>query len=142
MQVHYMSSGILFVIALLSACVSSAPSVSFGNTTAFVEVADSAEEWQRGLMFRDSLPEGTGMLFVFPDEAPRSFWMKNTRMPLDIIFISANMTVVDVQTMEPCAADPCASYKSAAPAKYALEASKGFANRKGIKAGDIAAISK
>lgn len=128
------------MLIFLSACVSQ-QAVSFENVSVSVEIADTPEEWQRGLMYRDSLPESSGMLFAFPDEAPRSFWMKSTKIPLDIIFISASMTVVDVQAMEPCSKDPCVSYRSAAPAKYALEVNKGFAERNGIRTGHMAGIN-
>ena len=133
---------LLLLLIGISGCVSAASytSILIGNATIKAEVADSPGEMQRGLMFRSFLGEGQGMLFVFPDEAYRSFWMKNTKIPLDILFISANLTVVDIQAMEPCLADPCPNYPSRAPAKYALEVNKGFAERYGIRAGMLVSL--
>lgn len=133
---------VLFLAILLAACVSAEQvQVRFDSITVSAELADSPEEWQLGLMNRKSLAENKGMLFAFSDEARRSFWMKNTLMPLDVIFISANLTVVDVQTMEPCSEEPCRLYPSAAPAKYALEVNKGFAKKHDIAAGDKVEIT-
>jgi len=127
----------LLLIVLASACVSASDTayVALGNATVSAEVADSPEERARGLMDRETLGENAGMLFAFPDEAPRSFWMKNTKIALDIIFISSNFIIVGVQTMEPCE-EPCKLYVSLAPAQYALEVNRGFAEAQNIKVGD------
>ncbi|PSP55412.1 hypothetical protein BRC82_05590 [Halobacteriales archaeon QS_1_67_19] len=103
-----------------------------------LEVADSPEERAEGLMFRESLPENHGMVFVYEDAAPRSFWMKNTLLPLDMIFIAENGTVLNVEHADP---EPNASdeeltrYQSDGPAKYVIELEQGFANRTGVEAG-------
>lgn len=133
---------LLTAVIILSACVSQSSSalVSVGNATIAAEIADSPQEWSIGLMNRSSLPEGSGMLFVFPDEQPRSFWMKNTLIPLDIIFVSSNLTVLDVASAEPCRADPCPIYSSEAPAMYVLEVGAGFAEAHGVKYDDIIEI--
>ena len=67
-----------------------------GPVQFFAEVVNTPAGRQKGLMFRESLPEKTGMLFVFPDEAQRSFWMRNTLIPLDMIFIRADKTVLGI----------------------------------------------
>jgi uncharacterized membrane protein (UPF0127 family) len=93
-----------------------------GEIPLTVEIADTDKERARGLMFREKLEEGSGMLFVFEDEAPRGFWMKNTLIPLDIVFLDRQKKVVSfVEKMEPCVSDPCPSYVSEKPAMYALE---------------------
>ena len=133
---------LLAFILFISACVSSDVAyVTFGNATISAEVADSQEERQRGLMNKDYLAPNTGMLFIFPDEAPRSFWMKNTKIPLDIIFIPSNFTIADIQSMEPCLEEPCKLYVSKEAAKYALEVNKGFAEKHGTKIGARMEIS-
>ena len=101
-----------------------------------VEIADSFEERTKGLMFREFLNENSGMLFVFDDEDYRSFWMKNTLITLDIIFISENFEIVDIKYAVPCKEDPCVSYKSSKPAKYVLEVNGNFTIRNNIKIDD------
>ena len=79
-------------------------------------------------MYRDAVPEGTGMLFVFDREALRSFWMQNTYVALDVAFIDANFTIVDIQQMEPETTD---IHDGARPAMFALEVRQGVVRRKG-----------
>ena len=67
------------------------------------------------------------MLFIFQQERPQSFWMKNTLIPLDMIFISADLVIVDITTMNPCKTDPCPDYTSKQPARYCLEVNAGYA---------------
>ena len=111
-----------------------------GETLATVslEIANSPSERRRGLMYRESLPAGHGMVFVYDDAAPRSFWMKNTRIPLDMVFVSANGTVLNVEhaDVQPNASDSeLASYRSEGAAQYVVEVNRGFANRTGVEAG-------
>ncbi len=100
-----------------------------------VEIADNATAHAKGLMGRKSLGENEGMLFVFNKSSYLSFWMFNTTIPLDAIFISSNGTVVDVDEMEPCGLNifNCTSYESLRPAKYVLEVNKGFSKKNSIK---------
>lgn len=86
-----------------------------------VEIADTDELRQRGLMFRENLDENKGMLFFFDHVGTHSFWMKNTLIPLDLIWISEDKKVVDIQTLQPCKKDPCPSYTPANNSKYVLE---------------------
>ncbi|MBI2102176.1 DUF192 domain-containing protein [Candidatus Woesearchaeota archaeon] len=101
-----------------------------------VEIADDSDEIEKGLMFRGKLNEDAGMLFVFGDNAVRTFWMKNTLIPLDMIFIDGNFEIVEIRHAVPCWAEPCALYKSAKPAKYVLEVNENFAIRNRISLGD------
>lgn len=107
-----------------------------GTVDFAIEVADSEEERARGLMFRNNLDPDYGMLFVFPKEAQVAFWMKNTFIPLDMLFIDADMTIMGIAHATPCEADPCQTYPSGAPAQYVLEINGGLAEEKNIKAGD------
>lgn len=103
--------------------------LKIGNQTITVEIADSPEKAAQGLMYRQSLPEGTGMLFIFQDEKVRSFWMKNTFVPLSIGYFNAKKELIDIQDMEPAASTmqiDFPTYQSKAPAQYALEVPKGW----------------
>ncbi|MGB9848024.1 MAG: DUF192 domain-containing protein [Minisyncoccia bacterium] len=112
------------------------------NLKVEVEVAETLWEQARGLMGRQSLAEDEGMLFVFSDEAPRRFWMKNTFIPLDLIFISAEKKIVEIKpSFEPCVEDPCPIYQSQLPAKYVLEVNGGFCERHNIRVGDELELS-
>lgn len=108
---------------------------SFGERAEMeVEIADSPEEQQRGLMERTALDENAGMLFVFDGEQPRSFTMRNTLIPLSIAFIDAEGIIVNIQDMQPLTDGP---YLSGAPARYALEANQGFFANRSIGVGDV-----
>jgi uncharacterized membrane protein (UPF0127 family) len=75
-----------------------------------IEIADTFASRQQGLMNRSSLQQDAGMLFVFDTPGSYGFWMKNTLIPLDIIWMDENFVVVDTATMTPCTADPCPTY--------------------------------
>lgn len=140
---------LIFSIVLIAGCVGqqgySAPefaTITIETATLPVavqaEIADSEQERATGLMNRASLAPSAGMLFVFEDgEQTRHFWMKNTLVPLDILFISAEKKVVDIQTMVPCATEPCPLYTSRAHSAYALEVNAGFALENGVNVGDV-----
>ena len=100
-----------------------------------VEIADAPDEQAMGLMNRTALGENRGMLFVFPSEEQRSFWMKNTLIPLSIAYIDAEARIVDIQDMKALDDDP-PHYVSAEPALHALEVNKGFFDERGVKVGD------
>jgi len=101
-----------------------------------VEIASTPEAWQRGLMFRESLPEDQGMLFLFPQATGSPFWMKNTRIPLSIAFADQNGKILRMLDMEPCKADPCPSYYPGVAYRQALEVNRGWFQRHGVKEGD------
>ncbi len=113
------------------------PSVCVDNSCVVVEVADTPAERQWGLMNRSKLAEDAGMIFVFEEMGIHSFWMKNTLIPLDVIWIGDNLHVMEVQSMSPCAQDPCPLYTPAWPAKYVLEVNAGWAEKKGIGPGEL-----
>ena len=99
-----------------------------------VEVVDTPEKRRLGLMYRNELPEFSGMLFLFPQEQPLSFWMKNTPLPLDIIYINADYTIVSIaENTRPYSETPIPSKH---PAKYVLEVNGGFCHSQAIVAGD------
>jgi uncharacterized membrane protein (UPF0127 family) len=103
-----------------------------------IEIADDEDLRAQGLMFRDHLTSGAGMLFFFPTEGEYPFWMKNTRIPLDIIWIDANRRIAHVKhEVPPCHVPDCPSYPPNAMAKYVLEIAGGEAMKHGLKAGDV-----
>lgn len=107
--------------------------VIFGADTVTAEVARTDEERGRGLMNRESLGPDAGMLFIFPEQSVRSFWMQNTYIPLDIAFMDREFLVVDIQQMEPMSTT---SHTSRAPAMYALEVNQGWFEAHGVRVGD------
>lgn len=101
-----------------------------------VEVARTPEEQAQGLMYRESLPPRTGMIFLFTDGGAHHFWMKNTMIPLDIIWIDRDGKVLFVSAdTPPCRSDPCPNYGPEAPAPTVLEIAGGMAAREGIRIG-------
>lgn len=90
-----------------------------------VEVAETTRERAKGLMDREELCNDCGMFFIFEEEDFHGFWMKNTLISLDMIFINANLEIVKVLHAEPCEADPCQSYASEEKALYVLETNLG-----------------
>ena len=104
-----------------------------------VEVADAPEERTRGLMFRESLPEDQGMLFVFEQEAQHSFWMRDTLIPLSIAFIEGEGDIIDIQDMEPLDET---YHKAEEPYLYAIEANGGWFDRNGIGIGSGVRIAR
>lgn len=109
-----------------------------------VEVADTYKKRQRGLMQRDTLEEKEGMLFIFKDnEKGWSIWMKNILIPLDIIFISKELRVINyVKGAEPCKASQCTDYYPERPARYVLEVNAGFIERYGVEVGSLIEITQ
>jgi uncharacterized membrane protein (UPF0127 family) len=108
-------------------------------TSLDIEIADDVYSTQSGLMYRSSMDNNQGMLFIFPDTNNRSFYMKNTQIPLDIIFISENKTIVSIQKN----AEPMneTSLPSEAPAKYVLEVNAGLSDTWSLEKGDIIEFS-
>lgn len=98
------------------------------------ELAVTDEERQRGLMFREKLLPDQGMLFVFEEEGLYSFWMKNTLISLDMLWINKDRRIVHIaRNVPPCKEDPCPSYSPERPGLYVLELAAGAADRIGFK---------
>lgn len=136
---------------LLTACGPKAITLSSydGSNTATVtvEIADSVKERDKGLMNRAKLEQDKGMLFIFPESGMLKFWMKNTQIPLEVLFFDDAGAFVNAVQMTPCKADPCPQYKAQALSKFALEVTPDFRKTNGIGVGwkldseAIAAIS-
>lgn len=118
--------------------------ISENETFSFnVEIADEPAEREKGLMFRDNLDEDSGMFFIFDDAKILNFWMKNTLIPLDIIFIDENFKIINIaENVEPCIEKNvvCPAYFSQLPAKYVLEISGSRAEELGIKPADEVSV--
>lgn len=111
--------------------------VNIGNGTVNAGVADTQPKQIRGLMFRESLPENGGMLFVFPGEGRYGMWMMNVSIPLDIIWLDKDKKVIYIkEAAQPCGALAiCPSYSPESDAKYVLETNSGYAKRHKIDLG-------
>ena len=131
---------IIFFMNFLNGCSNISNGVSIKNANAItkvnVEIADDNNERSKGLMFRENLSMNAGMLFIFDLEENRTFWMKNTLFPLDIIFINKDLKIVDIKYAIPCKKEPCELYKSSKPAKYVLEVNGNFTSKNKIDVGD------
>lgn len=98
-----------------------------------IEIADNDLERSQGLMYRKSMEENQGMLFIMEKEELQSFWMLNTEIPLDMIFVDQNLTIVSIQKdIMPRSLEPTSSVY---PAKYVVEVIAGFSNKHGLKEG-------
>ena len=128
---------VLLALSLLCGCSHYGPSVVLRDTRFAVEIADDPGEQQLGLMYRDSMPDEQGMLFIFQQDIPRSFWMKNTRITLDILYFDSARKLVSMhQNVPPCRTPQCPSYKSIKPVRYVLELNGGIASRLEVTLGD------
>jgi uncharacterized membrane protein (UPF0127 family) len=115
--------------------------VCFGSECFTVELALTPEQQSRGLMGRESLGPDKGMLFVFQEEGPHPFWMKNTLIPLDMVWMDSQGIVVFLaQDVQPCKADPCPAVNPSRNARYVLEVNGGTAERIGLEEGERAII--
>ena len=111
--------------------------VIFGTDTVLAEVASLPDQRAQGLMDRDSVPDGTGMLFVFPTVEERSFWMKDTRVSLDVAFFDEAYRIIAIKQMEALSETLT---DSEGPTAFALEVRKGWFAEQGIEAGATAKV--
>jgi uncharacterized membrane protein (UPF0127 family) len=103
-----------------------------------LELAHTPEQQAQGLMYRESLPEKTGMLFLFDDKGVHRFWMKNTMIPLDMVWMDPEGKVLFVSAdTPPCKADPCPSYGPESPAAMVLEIAGGKAAKEKVAVGSV-----
>jgi len=146
---------LIFVVLLVTACSQQAPApppsepapapAAAGprvtlpdNVTYSVEIAADPDLRAQGLMYRDQLRPATGMLFFFPTDGVYGFWMKNTLIPLDMIWIDSDRKIVHIKTdVPPCKIEECPSYDPGVPSRYVLELAAGEAAKHGLKVGDV-----
>lgn len=128
---------IVLTLLVCAACMAEGPYVELKGKRFTVEVAETQEKQALGLMFRESMPDDHGMIFLFPVEGMRSFWMKNTKIPLDIFYFDEDLKLVSVsENTPPCRTSRCAGYPSMGPAKFVLELNAGKAQELGVQPGD------
>ena len=122
-----------------AAPVAAGPRVVLPDNFAYsVEVVADPELRAQGLMYRDQLRPATGMLFFFPADGDYGFWMKNTLIPLDMIWIDSARKIVHIKTdVPPCRIEQCPSYEPGVPSRYVLELAAGEAARRALKVGDV-----
>jgi uncharacterized membrane protein (UPF0127 family) len=136
-----------FYFAALSACLAAASAFAQTNTPQLnlqritlgvgmhliqTQVAATPEQRSTGLMHRQEMPLGEGMLFVFEEPMRQCFWMKNTLIPLTAAFVADDGTIVNLADMKPQTTEP---HCSARPVRYVLEMNRGWFDKRGIKAG-------
>ena len=141
-------AAVVALLALVGGCDSKSaangkglPTVQMriGSKDFTLEVADSDALRRKGLMRRDSMPKDHGMIFVFAEEAPLGFYMKNTRIPLDIIYVDSKGKIVSIKQMKPYDES---TTPSDGPAQYAIELNQGMAEKAGVKAGGTLELPK
>lgn len=127
---------VLVLIFMLRPKKTPAIKVCIHNRCFLAEVADTPEKRKKGLMFRQELGEDQGMLFVFKEEGIYSFWMKNMRFPLDIIWLDKNKKVVEIYSPALPCRDVCKDITPSHPARFVLELKAGSVLRHNIREGE------
>ncbi len=126
---------LLWAALVFPACTQAAEStyqLEVGEQRLRIEIAATPETRSRGLMYRESLAEDAGMLFVFPDDREVSFWMKDTSVPLSIAYLRHDGTILEIHDMQPFSLDPVPSGR---PVRYALEVNQGWFERNNVQVG-------
>jgi uncharacterized membrane protein (UPF0127 family) len=137
------SAAALLLAVFLAGCDESNPAalptvpIKIGSQTYTIEIAATHQSRARGLMRRDAMAKDHGMIFVFPKVELQSFWMKNTRIPLDLIYLDASGRVVSIHRLEPY---NLKGVTSPEPIKYAIELNRGQVSVAGVKPGDLIQI--
>lgn len=131
---------ILFTFITLSFSIAYANSddmayFEIGDKKFHLEVVNDTKSIQKGLMYRDSLPDDSGMLFIFQKPVNTSFWMKNVKFPLDILFLKNNKIVKIHKSAQPCLGEQCKLYHSYDYVDSAIELNAGICDKYGIKTG-------
>jgi uncharacterized membrane protein (UPF0127 family) len=132
---------ILLIMALLCGCTKTGQArdqVCFKERCFFVEIVSKDEDMQRGLQFRSALGKEEGMLFIFADADRHGFWMKDTLIPLDIIWLDYAHRIVHIASVPPCASDPCPVFMPPKEASYVLEINQGEARDMQLMIGEAA----
>ena len=132
----------ILALMLISGCGVKPDRVCLKNTCFSIELARTSAEYQRGLQMRQSLADDAGMLFVFKEKGYDSFWMKDTLIPLDMLWLDRDGTILHIENaVPPCEKEPCPVYSPAIMSSYVLELNAGTCRRLGVELGDRACLS-
>jgi uncharacterized membrane protein (UPF0127 family) len=124
---------IILLVLIFRPSTAETISLKIKDQTFDLEIAKTVQQQTIGLMNRHSLPQNSGMIFVFGFELPQSFWMKNTYIPLDIIFLDKNGVVINIGHGIP---ESTSLIKSDRAAKYVIELNEGTAQKLGLNSND------
>jgi len=127
---------IIPTMAYISPIKTNTKTIYFSKSNIKVEIADTQEKRALGLMYRTELAENKGMLFIFDKEDKHSFWMKNTYIPLDMIWINQNLEIVHIENASPCKTKVCPNYQPQKNALYVIEVNSDYTKKHDIKIGD------
>lgn len=142
------SAIVISAITILTGCNNPAPEVfnqvspkqnqvCFQDNCFEVELATTPKQWTQGLMYQKSLEQNKGMLFIFQDIGKHAFWMKNTLIPLDIIWLNANQKIVYIyKNAQPCQVSNCPTINPDTKSKYVLEINAGKVDEIGLRVGN------
>ncbi len=136
---------LLLLALLIAGCHQNGHIVKVNDQTFYVELAETDQDRAMGLMYRKHMPDNEGMLFIFPTEGSRAFWMKNTLIPLDILYFDRHKRLVSQSLNTPPCKNTitrCPSYPSDKPAQFVLEINAGLTQKYGIKMGDVFEIHR
>ncbi len=133
--------GLVIALLLCCSCGKKRPTAVFsssaGHRQVFLELVETEQEKAQGLMFRNRLEDDHGMLFIYHKDVKPSFWMKNTFLSLDILFLAKDGTLVDIfEQVPPCPMKPCPTYTPSVLCRYVLEVKGGYAAQYHIRKGD------
>ena len=159
MSKNIILTGLILALALIAGCTQTTPSgnessannsgneslsrVCFGAKCFYVELAATSEERSRGLMLREHLDPDKGMLFIYHDEGVHYFWMKNTLIPLDMIWINGNREVISIsKDVQPCQTSQCPQIGPGQKVQYVLELNGGASDKIGLAVGDKITFDK
>ncbi|MFQ5620311.1 MAG: DUF192 domain-containing protein [Candidatus Nanoarchaeia archaeon] len=123
-----MRVSLVLLLVLVACSVAYEGKVTISGEEFLVEVADTHDEQLEGLMYRTSMPSNAGMIFVYDEVSPKAFWMKNTLIPLDMLFIDENFRIAKIhRNVQPCVTEYCEQYAVKEPVQYVLELNGGRA---------------
>ncbi len=115
----------------------------FKSKCIFAEVVDEPSDMMRGLQLRAVLGRNRGMLFVFPKDQIARFWMKNTYISLDMLWVDKDLKILHIEpSVPPCSKEPCQTYQSEQLARYVLEVNAGFCKEYGIEVGEKITVNQ